>query len=262
MRAMLTVLGLVFASATLAGQSCKVRKPTPAEIAAASDTAYQILDSLEQSSARVAVIARAGTDLDKYGLKYSHAALVVRDHPAGLWTVVHMLNHCGTGDSGLFDQGLINFFVDDLYQLDAMVLHLTEEAQDEILDALESGLGSKIHEARYNMVAHPFSDRYQNSNQWLLELIAASAVASIAPSGEADRGFAQQVLRTTGYVADQIRVGRIKRIVGGLTQANVSFLHHPLGARIAGRYSVVTVRSIERYLDHHGLIVGRIEFSS
>ena len=258
----LVLIGVLVSQAAFGGQSCEARPATPVEVAAAADAAYRIFDSLERSGDSVALVARSGTNLEEYGLRYSHAALVVRDHPAGPWTVVHMLNHCGSGESSLFDQGLVNFFLDDLYRLDAVVLHLAEPMQRQLLTVLDQGAASALHQPRYNMVAHPFSATYQNSNQWLLELIAlAMREEALAGSSTATRALAWDVLRETRFEPDRIRIGRLKRFAGALTQANLSFLHHPLRSRIAGRYELVTVRAIARYLDRQDLVTARVEFS-
>ena len=51
-----------------------------------------------------------------------------------------------------------------------------------------------------------------------------------------------------------------RRIAGGLFAANVDFTDHPVGARLAGEYPVVTVRSILRWLDASGMAVETMEW--
>ncbi len=47
-------------------------------------------------------------------------------------------------------------------------------AQRRIGALLSAGAGGRLHEAHYNLVAYPWSTEYQNSNQWVLETIAAA----------------------------------------------------------------------------------------
>ena len=42
---------------------------------------------LERSGAGVALIARAGLDLSRFGQLYSHAGVALRDNPGGAWAV-------------------------------------------------------------------------------------------------------------------------------------------------------------------------------
>ena len=46
------------------------------------------------------------------------------------------------------------------------------ELQQGLNTAILNKNALKIHFPEYNMLAYPFSDNYQNSNQWGLELIA------------------------------------------------------------------------------------------
>ena len=52
--------------------------------------------ALDQTGARVVVLARAGQDLTEYGLRYSHLGFAYRDGEHGPWRVVHKLNQCGS----------------------------------------------------------------------------------------------------------------------------------------------------------------------
>ena len=85
-----------------------------ARVADAASTALQTADALDAHDATVALIARVGQGLSEHGLVYSHAGFAVRDHPSGRWPVVNLLNQCSTHASGLYVQGLVKFFVDDL----------------------------------------------------------------------------------------------------------------------------------------------------
>src|SRR5262249_1818233 len=148
--------------------------------------ALKVRDSLDAQGARAAVIARVGRDLSEYGLRYSHLGLALRDDTRGRWIVLHELNHCGRADSGLYEQGLGSFFLDDLYRYEALVLVPSAELQERIASAVAQGAALRMHEPRYSLIAHPYSAKYQNSNQWLLEL-----AAGVLAGGEADRSTAQ-----------------------------------------------------------------------
>jgi len=167
--------------------------------------------------------------------------------------VLHLLNHCGRGDSALYEQGLVNFFLDHVQRYDSLLITPAPDFERSLLASLDAGLERTLHESRYNLIAHPQSVRYQNSNQWLLEWLAAVHLGS-----DPSRSAAQYGLVASGYRADRIRIGRIRRLVGGLTQPNLDFLDHPLADRLRSRYSVVTVRSVVGWLEDQDLIAARI----
>ena len=232
-------------STSSAGQACEPFTPTPASVAKGLELARQTRDFLDASGAEVALIARAGQDLTKYHLRYSHMAFVWRDHPDGRWTVIHELNDCGTASSAVFDEGLGNFFLDDPYRYEALVIELDPPTQRRVVAMLKGSLPAEMHEDRYNVVAYPFSTRYQNSNQWLLELMAT--VLADDPLVQ-DRASAQAWIRRHGYRPTTLEIPAFTRLGADLFRANVAFDDHPFDERVAGHIDAVTVESVVSFL--------------
>ncbi len=98
-----------------AGRSCEEAPVHTATVANALTLATQVENLLNEKQAEVVLIGRAGQNLTRWGVYYSHFGFAWRDHPKGRWTVVHQLNRCGTDRSDIFDEGLGNFFLDDLW---------------------------------------------------------------------------------------------------------------------------------------------------
>jgi hypothetical protein len=246
MRALLVVLALILTStAAFAGRQCVEKPLTPEAVRKGLRLAAQVRDQLDRTDARVALVGRVGSDLSRHGLRYSHAGLVQRDHPAGRWVVLHALNTCGTPASALFEEGLGNFFFDDPFLYEAIVVVPSSPVQQRLLDGLASGLPPVLHTPSYSMIAHPYSVRYQNSNQWLLELLAAS----LAPAGEVgNREEAQRWLHRVGYVPSEVFIGPVQRAGARMFAVNVRFDDHSSDERASGRYRVVSVQSILRFL--------------
>lgn len=100
-----------------AGRSCEAANPPKLQSVERGLTlAERTYKALEASGAKVVVLARAGQDLSKYGLRYSHLGFAYQQ-PDGrgghVWRVLHKLNECGTADAALYRQGLGEFFLDD-----------------------------------------------------------------------------------------------------------------------------------------------------
>lgn len=245
MQRLLLVLLLMACSLNArAGRVCEVKKTNAANFIAAMNLAEKTRAALDASKAQVALIARVGQDLSRHGLRYSHMAYVWRDHPRGRWIVVHELNQCGTARSALFEQGLANFFLDDLHAYEAAIVIPTPQSQARIAAMLGSGTPLQLHGARYNMLAYAFSTQYQNSNQWVLETYAATS-SGLAMS---QRGQAQGWLRIAGYRPMTVHVPAGQRLGARLFSANISFDDHPFGRRAAGQIDTVTVESVLRFV--------------
>lgn len=225
-----------------AGTACEEVAQDAANFVKAVRLAENTSAALDASGAEVALIARIGQDLSRYDLRYSHMAYTWRDHPKGRWTVVHLLNQCGSATSKVFDQGLANFFLDDLFAYESQVVIPGAQSQKRIVAMLASQAPARLHGADYNMLAFPYSTKYQNSNQWVLETYAASEAAV------EDRGAAQSWLRQAGYAPDTIWVPSVKRLGARVFRANVAFDDHPLGRRIAGQIDIVSVESVLRFV--------------
>ena len=139
------VAAAVLAGAALAGQNCEPRRPTldtmRRDLALAASVATQLDEMAQRDGSRVLLIARAGQDLSKYGLRYSHLGIAYRDEAAlggrGAWRVVHKLNQCGSSRSELYRQGLAEFFGDGLYLHEAGVVALKPELAARVIDGLK-----------------------------------------------------------------------------------------------------------------------------
>lgn len=232
------------ATAALAGQSCEEKPLGVAEARKSFGLALKVREALDQSGARVVLLGRVGQDLSKYGLRYSHVGFVWRDHPEGRWLGVHLLNECGTAVSNLYNQGLANFFADDLFAWDALILIPSPEVQQRLAEHLVGQAPLRFHQARYNMVAYPYSSQYQNSNQWVLEILAES----LAGKYFAGRDEAQRWLREAGYHPTTLQIPMFTRLGGRMFKANVAFDDHPTDRRMAGQIDTVTVDSIADFL--------------
>jgi len=259
MKRLVAALLLAGAATAHAGQNCEPKALTVDEVQRSLDLAQRSMQALDASGAQVAIIARAGQNLAQYGLRYSHVGLAWRDHPAGRWVVVQLLNDCGTADSALFNDGLGNFFLSGLYQYKAELILPSPEVQQRLAQVLASRTPQRLHEPKYSMLAYAWSTRYQNSNQWALETLAA---ASAAPGKVETRAEAQQWLNEAGFHPVGVDVGLGARLGARLFRANVAFDDHPNEKRFTDRIETVTVDSVFAWLQRSGLGQATIEVRS
>lgn len=226
-----------------AGRPCEPKQSNAANIVKALDLALKARNALDASGAQVAFIARAGQDLTKYHLNYSHMALVWRDHPAGRWLVVHELNDCGSATSALYNEGLGNFFADDVFQYKTEIIIPNWNTQADLARLLGSNTPLRLHAAHYNMLSYAYSTTYQNSNQWVLETYAAAEQNQIS-----SRAQAQAWLKAANYRPITLEIDAATRLGARMFRANVAFDDHPFERRMAGQIDTVTVDSVARFI--------------
>jgi hypothetical protein len=247
------LIGLMTAPAAWAGRDCEAQAPTAVSAQRGLELAERTLRALDASGAQVVVIARAGQDLSRYGLRWSHLALAYRE-PGGrdtrdAWRVVHKLNHCGRDTADVYRQGLGEFFLDDPHDYEAAWVVPDAELQRRLLALLQdNGRVSRLHTRAYNMVAYPWAQRYQQSNQWLIETLASAA----EPDAHT-RERAQAWLQFKGYQPGVLRIDTFTRLGARLSSANISFDDHPNPKRFAGRIETVTADSVFEWLQRAGL---------
>jgi hypothetical protein len=99
--------------------------------------------------------------------------------------------------------------------------------------------------------------RYQQSNQWALELLAASQ-----DEGIRSREQAQAWLRLKDYQPSVLRIGTLERLGARVGSANIAFDDHPHEKRYAGRIETTTVDSIFSWMPRAGLSGSVVRISS
>ncbi|TAG02787.1 MAG: DUF2145 domain-containing protein [Betaproteobacteria bacterium] len=231
-----------------AGRSCDAKPPTASAIERGLNLAEKTRVALDQSGAKVVVLARAGQDLSKYRIRYSHLGLAYKTAD-GRWLVLHKLNACGSDEASIYRQGLGEFFLDDLFRFEATWVTLKPDAQDALLKILLSdNKAVSLHEKRYNMLAYPWSTKYQQSNQWAIETLAMAIDPSIRT-----RRQAQAWLQLRRFEPSVITLDALTRLGGRMTSANIAFDDHPNEKRFADRIETVTVDSVMSWLVLSGI---------
>jgi hypothetical protein len=242
--ATLVVAAALTSTSAHAGRSCESKKPTPQVIergmALAQQTAAALDTEHAKSGAQVVVLGRAGQDLSKYGLRYSHLGWAYKT-AEGPWRVAHKLNECGTAVGHLYRQGLGEFFLDDLWRYEAVYAVPTPEVQQRLLAVLQDkGRTLALQHPPYSMVSYVWGRKYQQSNQWALETLAVA----MEPAAVRTRDQAQAWLQFKGYEPTTLKLGPLTRMGGRVGSANIAFDDHPNEKRFSDRIETVTVDSV------------------
>lgn len=237
------LLLLLSIPSAVAGRSCAKQGLSTTNLISASRAAVQLRDTLNAMKLDVAIIGRAGQDLSAYGLRYSHAGIAFRDTQSGRWRVAQLLNTCGSKQSELWYDGLGDFFLDDMFAYDALLLVPPADLAKSLRQQVQNPtLMRQLHNPAYNMVAYPFSLQYQNSNTWVIENVVSAA------QGLHSRAQIQAWLQENNYTPTELSIGPLVRLGADIFKANTTFEDHPNNLRFTNRIRTVTVDSISDFL--------------
>jgi hypothetical protein len=166
-----------------------------------------IKEELDGSREEVALIARSGLDLSRFGLRYSHAGVSLKASDNAPWSVRQLYYACDEQRPRLYDQGLSGFLFgadDSTVGYVSIVLPTGTEAAALEGAALDTARALRLLGATYSANAYPFSLRYQNCNQWVAELLATAWGALDDTQDLRER--AQRWLAQRGYEPPAIHV--------------------------------------------------------
>ena len=236
---------LTISAHAFAGRSCEQQAQKPHIVEVAVNSAVNLNQVLDNTGAKVVLVARVGQDLSAYGIKYSHVGFAYKKD--GAWEVFHELNGCGSNQSALYVEGLANFFLDDMVSYSSKIfvpsLELQETLYSKLVNHPESA--KAMHSSDYNMLAWPFSTKYQNSNQWVLEVLAGA----LSKDKVYNRKQAQQWLLNNNYNPTTVQIGTMKRLGARMFKANISFDDQPFDRRMQGYIDTISVDSVYEFLE-------------
>lgn len=206
-----------------------------------AEQTYHALDRLGQD---IVLIARMGQNLSQFGLKYSHLGFAVRGLRRGEWAVMHLLNAEDGTKSGIYQEGMVNFYSDQPYRFEAALISLPTHTQARLREVLLNH-GKALHCPQYSLTAYPWNLDVQNSNQWVLEVLACALQPRDA---ELTRQQAQRWLSEHGYEPSTLHIGLPTQWAGPLLRDSIRFTDQPDAERREGRVQTVTVDSVVNWL--------------
>lgn len=136
-----------------------------------------IKNELENSGQSLALIARSGLDLTRFGMRYSHAGISLKLSANAPWSVRQLYYECEEDRPKIFDQGISGFLLgtSDPSIGYISLLFLPQDRSGPLEQAaLDNRQALRLLGSIYSANAYPFAQRYQNCNQWVMEMIAAT----------------------------------------------------------------------------------------
>lgn len=219
-------------------------------------------------------------------LEFSHVGFMIRHHPKApalkpgeipMWRARHMLRPCKIDNPitefeklqqkdlnvpYLWDEGEFNFFADNPYELKIRYIVPGPELQDRLMEVVfDEKLIYELNSRFYNAAASWKNVNESNSNQWVLEVLAAA----MRPKSQVQtRADAQQVLAQMNYTPTKI-----------LFQGKQAFANMPGAHKIAPYLTyhaseqpfyfrasigeVITAMSVEEFLGKNNMMYGTFQ---
>jgi len=208
-----------------------------------------IKQELDSSGQTVALIARSGVDLSRFGLRYSHAGVIVKASDGAPWSVRQLYYACDDERPRLYDQGLSGFLLgtdDPTVGYVSIVLPNGTAAATLERAALDNALALRLLAATYSANAYPFSLSYQNCNQWVAELLATAWGALDDTPDLRER--AQRWLAQSGYEPTAVHVGSHWLAAVAPLVPFIHFDDHPQEDLYALRVRTSLPRAIEAFV--------------
>ncbi|MEP6873040.1 MAG: DUF2145 domain-containing protein [Burkholderiales bacterium] len=220
-----------------------------------------IKTELESSGASLALVSRSGLDLSRFGVRYSHAGFSLKASPNTPWSVRQLYYACDEGRPRLYDQGLSGFLLgtdNPAIGYVSVVFVPPAEADELERAALDNARALQLLNATYSANAYAWGVRYQNCNQWVMELLATAW--GRLDDADAPRAQAQRWLHDAGYAPTRFEVGNRALMWVG---AFVPWLHsddHPPNDIAEMVYRVSMPAAMEAFVQARLPGATRIEF--
>jgi hypothetical protein len=212
-----------------------------------------VRDELVASGQDVALVARSGLDLHRLDVRYSHAAVALKDNAGRPWSVRELYYSCEDHRPRVFDEGMTSFLLgtddpDNGYV--SLVFLPPGRAGSLRTAAVDKHHALGVLGASYSANAYPFSTLHQNCNQWVAELLADAwgAAAAGVPSDADARTRAQAWLRAQGYLPTVFTVSAHPMTWFADAMPWLANDDHPRHELAHNRYNVSMPASIETFV--------------
>jgi hypothetical protein len=232
-----------FAGSSAAGGA---RRFPADEIAVFSKKIEQVMAA---KGARVFLIARIGRPLSELpeGVRYTHTGFAVYStieyadgsHGPG-YAMYNLYQQPGARDASHLVVDYPADFFSGAVTLEAGIVIPVPELQKKLLDIIGTPAYARLHNPRYSLLSNPADPRYQNCNEFVLDVIQAAVYRTD------DRGTIK-ANNQAYFTPQKVRIGSVKLLLGSIFRADIRTGDHQ------GAVATATFGSLARYLSTYGL---------
>jgi hypothetical protein len=259
------------------GTACENTQMGPHGYQKAAQMSEKVLNYLEKkhakSQTKVVLLGRAGSNSpsERFQKKvsqywnYTHAGLAYRNHPDGMWTIIHLLNDCGK-TSSIYAQSMMKFFMDDPYAYRTVIGIPSIDIQNQLETIIIQRNMSKamFNNSVYSSVSNPFNTQRQNSNEYILDTLVLAYAYEQGTTDIFTREQAKDYLLKHDLkkhvIAEQVKIKGLESfgMALGFGPKNATLDDHPRSERKKGRVNMVSVGTLLEFLVN----IGELQSSS
>ena len=210
----------------------------------------QIEMALAERGARVAIVYRVGRDRDDLpeGIRYTHGGFFVYQPLQTMdgsetfdgYAVYHLYagDPSGDGDprSSFLAQDFPIDFTLPMHEMEAGIIIPTPALQRRILGVMASDDYAALHHENYSLLSNPHDAEFQNSNEFMLDVIAAAL-------WETTDREQLKVNLAAHFEPARVQLNMFERVFGPLVDRRVEFGDHE------GRVHTTTFGSMAQFLE-------------
>jgi hypothetical protein len=159
-----------------------VQDPNLILLSDAASFSKQIERHLASKGARVGIVFRTGRDRDDLpdGIRYTHGAFWVyqpiqtTDGVVNGYAVYNLYNSSDDPHSSYLKQDFPYDFTRGMKIAEAGIIIPTPQMQQRIIKVMASETYAALHQPAYSLISNPHDLRYQNCNEFMLDVVAAA----------------------------------------------------------------------------------------
>ncbi|MFT5840741.1 MAG: hypothetical protein ACI9UT_003255 [Flavobacteriales bacterium] len=253
------------------GTGCNDIQMGPQGYQKAAQLSAKVLNYLERKhksdQTKVVILGRAGSDSPRKRFQrkvsqywnYTHAGLAYRNHPDGVWTIVHLLNDCAE-KSSIYSQSVMKFFVDDPFEYRVVIGTPSIELQDQLEKIIvDRNMATALfNNSVYSSVSNPFNTQRQNSNEYILDTLVLAVAYVDGTTDIFTREQAKDYMLKNDLkkhvFAEQVKVKGLESfgMALGFGPKNATLDDHPRNERNKGNINMVSVGTLLEFLNNLG----------
>jgi hypothetical protein len=215
-----------------------------------AEFAKQVEKVAGAKGARALIVGRLGTPQSELPerIQFTHVGLAIYsriDTSEGKTLYGYAIHNLYQNPNDLDHSSLVTDYPIDFFagavELKAGIIIPKRELQIRLIAAIESGANKRLHNVNYSIVSNPYSLKFQNCTEHLLDMIFASIYQT------EDR---QQIKvnEQTYFTAQSIKLSPLKRLLAPLVSDGINMSDHPAQIKTA------TFTTIADFLTNYGLV--------
>jgi len=206
------------------------------------DYQKQIIDHLLENNVEMAIISRAGQPRDRLpdGISFTHSAFWLKN--GGSYDVYNLYH----GEKNRRISSLVADKPADFLRLirahDVGVIVPKPEVQTTLAAHIKSANYVRVHQINYSLISNPFDERFQNCNEFMLDVLASFSW------NEYDRKTIKQRL-SNSLQPTEIKAGFVRRFIAPIVDERLVMVDHGKQIFTTTRLDLAEFMESENMLD-------------